>query len=53
MASVIVANFGLVVIGGLTVPQARAEQSLWRKCRRSESVRELHRQIGLGKSRLR
>jgi hypothetical protein len=53
MASLIVGLVGLLVVVALSVLEARAEQSLWSKCRREERLRELQQRISLGKSRIR
>jgi hypothetical protein len=44
---------GLFIITAVSVLAARAEESLWRECKRRESARQLQQQISVGKSRLR
>ena len=53
MASFMAVVMGLLVIGGFSVLEARAGDKLWRKCRRSDSLRRKQRQITLGKCHLR
>jgi hypothetical protein len=53
MASLISVVIGLLIIAAFSVLQARAEQALWRKCRKRESLRQTQQQILLGKSHLR
>jgi hypothetical protein len=53
MASLMAVVIGLFVIGAFSILAARAEQSLWSKCRRSESLRQTQQQITLGKSCIR
>ena len=53
MASLIFSLIGLLVIAVFSVLEARAEESLWSKCRRRESLRRAQQQISLGKSRIR
>ena len=53
MASLIAVAIGLLVIGGFSVLEARAGDKLWRKCRRSDSLRQKQQQITLGKCHLR
>jgi hypothetical protein len=44
---------GLLVIAAVSVLAARAEESLWSKCRGNESLRQMQQQVSLGKSRIR
>jgi hypothetical protein len=44
---------GSLIIATVSVLAARAEESLWSKCRRRESVRQMQQQITVGKSRIR
>jgi hypothetical protein len=53
MASLILVMIGLLIITVFSVLEARAEQALWRKCRRRRSLRQMQQQITLGKSRIR
>jgi hypothetical protein len=53
MAGFILGAIGLLVIAAFSVLAARAERSLWRKCGRNESRRQMQQQISLGRSRIR
>jgi hypothetical protein len=53
MASLIFVVIGLLIIAAFSVLAARAEQALWTKCRRGESLRQMQQQISLGKARIR
>jgi hypothetical protein len=44
---------GLLIVATVSVLAARAEESLWSKCRRRESLRQMQQQISVGKSRIR
>ena len=52
MASIL-GVIGLVVVGALSVLEARAEEGMWSKCRRRKSLRQLQQQISAGKARIR
>jgi hypothetical protein len=53
MASLILGVIGLLIIAVFSVLEARAEEALWSKCRRRESLRQMQQQISLGKSHIR
>jgi hypothetical protein len=53
MASLIFVVIGLLIIAAFSVLAARAEEALWTKCRRRDSLRQMQQQISLGKGRIR
>jgi hypothetical protein len=53
MASLILGVTGLLITAVFSILATRAEQTLWGRCRRRESLRQMQLQISLGKARIR
>ena len=53
MATLLSTEVGLLFIAAIVVLQARAEKSLWDKCSRDDSTRQMQMFISMGKAHTR